>query len=184
MLSKNLNNLKSLRMSHFQPVLIYWGACHLRYIYFILFDFSCFVFFLFIVTWLTAPPVRKSPPSCNWVSLLFLKTSYYIIYVKYISIYIHIYINKNSHNECSEQKWISQTYKTRTVVCKKDCTVHFLTDCCFYSFAFSFTLRCLHWKRSRFLTRACDSSLQYCKCLRIEPMGWAAIFVSRKMAQT
>lgn len=35
-----------------------------------------------------------------------------------------------------------------------------------------------------FLMQACISSLQYCKCLRIEPVGWAAIFVGHKMAHT
>lgn len=158
--------------------------------HFISFFFFLGFFWLFVVMWLTAPPVQKSPPSWNWVSLLFLNKPHTILYTIENSIYlfIYIYINRYSHNECSElnisnsQNQNSDLQKRKK---KKDGTVSsFLTDCCFYLFAFSFTLRCLHWKRSRFLTRACDSSLQYCKCLRIEPMGWAAIFVSRKMAQT
>lgn len=149
-------------------------------------------FLLFIVMWLTAPPVRKSPPSCNWFSLLFKKkkkNSYYIL-KRTVYIYLYTYIlTKYSHNECSELKWISQNVQNQNSHLHKRRHRRFILNRLLLLFVFCFffyvsLLRCLHWKCSRFLTRACDRSLQYCKCLRIEPTRWAAIFVSRKMAQT
>lgn len=90
--------------AHFQPGLIYWGACHLNYIYFI-WSFSLLV--LIVVLWLTAPPVRKTPTPRYQVSPLFLK--------------------ETQLNECSEaiishfHNWDSDLQRT----------VPFWADCCF-----------------------------------------------------
>lgn len=121
-----------------------------------------FLVFLDCMTWLTAPPVRKSPPSSQLsLNAVLRETSNITIYLReqYISIYINITLYYQIHNECSELNLSNIQNQNSDLQKQKRWHCQLNSNRLFSFFALTFTLRCLLWKRSCFPTWACNSSL-------------------------